>query len=114
MTPEMNLTFEMFIRKAFSINSYNMINRYGDPAGLANTDMFNFGEIEKVKAGAAYSAQICNKHIVNNCNISDDESNDMDRIVKDMINAEDKIRIFELIKEFNQKYDKYIKFKWNE
>ena len=115
MTPEMNLTYEGFIRGAFSINQNHMIDRWGDPASLADTDKFNFGDIEKVKAGAAYAMEIYRVHIINNCDgISDAESNDMDRIVRDVINAQDKESIYKLIKEFKQKYsDKYVKYQWN-
>lgn len=114
MTPEMNLTYEGFIRGAFSIDKEHLINRYEDPASLADTDVFNSEDIEVVKASTAYSMSIYKTHIINNCQgVSDDEDNDMCNMIKDVINATDKTIIYNLIKDFRNNYvEKYVIYKW--
>jgi len=114
MNPEMNLTYEMFIRSAFSIDKNTMIDRWGDPAGLANTDVFSHGDIEEIKAGVAYSMSIFRKHIANNNNVTDQESNGMDQTIRDVLNAKDKSVIYNLIERFRSDYvSKYIVYLWN-
>lgn len=56
-----NLTYEMFIRNAFSIKKSD-VGRWGDPASLANTDIFELSKSNKEylnKAKSAVSYAIC-------------------------------------------------------
>lgn len=114
MSSNMNMTYECFIRGAFSINKDNLIDRWGDPAGIANTDEFDAGNINTIKAGISYSMEIYRHEIYEKNQISDNEYDGMDRIINDVLSATDKITIFNLIEDFNKKYvHKYVKYKWN-
>lgn len=99
----MNMTYEGFVRRAFGAGSgTGIIDRWGDPAGLANTDIFNSGRISSVKAAIAYSMEIFNDKIKENKGeeITDEISQEMDEYVERVINAQDKQEIYELIESY--------------
>lgn len=110
---EMNICYERFIEGAFSTNKLNLISRFGDPAGLADTDVFAEDCIEKVKAAVSYSMQIFKNYIIKNKDLPIEEFENMDIMTKNVINAKDKEEIYDLICDFKEKYmDKYVKFPW--
>lgn len=78
--------YETFIRRAFSLGD-TLIDRSGDPASLANTDIFSERKIDSVKVAIAYSMEIFNSQVENNCSISDDESDRLEVFIKQIINA---------------------------
>lgn len=59
------LEYESLIRYAFSMNG-QQVGRWGDPAGLANTDNFNDRNLNSVKAATSYSIECINSAILNN------------------------------------------------
>ena len=67
------MKYETFLRRAFGLGKGNMIDRWGDPASLANTDNFTDSNINSVKAGVAYAIEIFNQEIINNVKIEDDK-----------------------------------------
>ena len=105
----MTYEYETFIRRAFSINR-SLINKYQDPAGLADADRFTeeVYSIEEVKAAVSYSMQIFKKHIVENNKLSKDEIQNINSIIKNVIDATDKIEIYNLIIRFKIYEDKYV------
>lgn len=109
----MEMKYETFIRGAFSIYSDNLIGRCEDPARIANADVFSVDNINTIKAGISYSMIIYKHEICEKNQISDSEYNDMDRIISDVINAPDKVTIFNLIKQFDKYVSKYVVYKWN-
>lgn len=99
----MNMIYEGFIRRAFGIDLDNgIVDRWGDPAGLANTDVFNSGSISSVKAATSYSMEIFNDRIKENRfeDITDTVSQQMDEYVERVINAQDKQEISDLIESY--------------
>ena len=50
--------YEEILRNAFSYITKNHIDRYGDPAKLADTDMYYLGNIDRVKIGLGYAMEI--------------------------------------------------------
>jgi len=101
-----NLTFENFIRDAFSMALGRQIERWGDPAGLANTDIFSSGGLHEVKASVSYSMCIWKSHFrenhYNHPVVQDPAKyNRMDTIIADVLNASDKMSVHRFIEEFN-------------
>jgi len=110
----MNMTYELFVRSAFSIHESTMVGRGGDPAQLADTDYFSGGHLGKVKAGVAYSMEIINTELVNgDYGLSEVEIQSLDAFLNDVINAKDLLQINNLINNYEKDFvDKYIKFRW--
>jgi hypothetical protein len=53
-----NLVYEDYVKGAFSKGLNEKIKRFGDPAKLADGDIFNEGDLNKAKAAIAYSTVI--------------------------------------------------------
>jgi hypothetical protein len=68
------MSYETFIRRAFSLNERELIERWGDPASLANTDSFTENNISSVKAAVAYGIEIFNGKILNHNSASMSEA----------------------------------------
>lgn len=50
------MNYETLLRTAFGFaEDGRMLGRWGDPARIANTDQFSYGNIATVKAGTAYA-----------------------------------------------------------
>lgn len=81
-----NLSYEMFVRNAFSYALKENIGRWGDPAGLANTDTFNTNDIDSVKSAIGYCMNIYNKDILEKLN-DEIESGRIEDFVKKIIGA---------------------------
>jgi hypothetical protein len=104
-----NLTYENFIRDAFSMATGKEVGRWGDPASLANTDVFDVGELHLVKAGISYSMLIFNSILRNDYSdhpiVRDSVNyNRQDSIVQDVLNAPNKMSIYSLINEYTETY----------
>ncbi|MGI9440135.1 MAG: hypothetical protein ACR2OT_04050 [Parvibaculales bacterium] len=91
--------YEVLLRKAFGrvLNeSGEMLERYSDPAGLANTDWFSERTIHKAKTGLAYAASIIATLPAFEALDKDFElSNEINNLIRDVLAAES---IKELIK----------------
>ncbi|MBU2701150.1 hypothetical protein Ga0466249_002264 [Sporomusaceae bacterium BoRhaA] len=104
-----NTTYELFIRQAFSVGKNEMVGRWGDPAQLANTDVFSDVGIEEVKTAVAYSIAIYRSYC-ENANSNDKET--MSNCLKNVINAPDKKAIINIINKFEDIRKKYYKHNW--
>lgn len=104
------MTYEGFMRGAFGILDNTLIERGGDPARLANADIFNFGSIEEVKTGAAYGIGIYNSHIFNNClSISDEDQTALRQSLSGVINSSNKDEIIVILKNYRTIKDRLIR-----
>ncbi|WP_317955433.1 hypothetical protein [Paenibacillus chitinolyticus] len=104
-----NLEYENFIRRAFAIVTGQFVERYGDPAQLANTDVFSAGPLYQVKAAISYSMCMLRAHIINEYNdhpsLRDETAYDrLDSIIEEVLNAPNKESVFVLIQEFKDRY----------
>lgn len=81
-----NLSYEMFVRNAFSYALKEDIERCEDPAKLANTDAFNTDNIDSVKSAIGYCMNIYNKDILERLN-DDVENGRIEDFVKKIIGA---------------------------
>ena len=104
-----NLEYEMFIRSAFSRGTGRDVERWGDPAALANTDIYAAGELHEVKGAVAYSMLIYNnltrnEHTEHPIITNQVNYNRQDTIVQDVLNAPDKSTVLDLIREYKQTF----------
>lgn len=104
-----NLTYENFIREAFSVVTGKSVERWGDPAQLANTDVFSSGPLYEVKAAISYSMCMLRTHIINEYSehpsvFDGQDYGRLNSIVEDVLNAPDKQSVFVLIQEFSDLY----------
>ncbi|HKJ34260.1 MAG TPA: hypothetical protein VKA34_20705 [Balneolales bacterium] len=98
MTPELN--YEHFIRMAFSHALNKEVDRYGDPASLANTDLFTQDNICEVKAGLAYAMHIYSNEIQISKELSEKEYQRIDNFICRIINASSLKEIHDIKVEF--------------
>lgn len=100
------LRYEWFVRGAFGLAGGGAIDRCGDPACLADTDLFNGGNLAEVIAGATYSMFIYlndyNKR--NSGTLTDAEVEAQERIVLRVCRANSVKDVIVLIDEFREKY----------
>lgn len=106
------LSYEYFVRRAFGD-----VERGGDPAGLAEADIYNLSNDEtylnKLKLGLGYAMTILNNQYGEEKLLRDPEDYEkMDRFVSDVLNAEDATEI-DLIIERYVKYEKELKLLQN-
>lgn len=104
------LEYETFLRKAFGLHSGGMTDRWGDPAGLATTDVFNDRNIPSVKSSVSYAMEIFNQKILNdNHPNGDDEINRLEGYTQQVLSASSINDILELIRSYKstvlEKYD---------
>lgn len=102
-----NLIYENFIRFAFEQAFGHSVERWGDPARLANTDMFSDGNLSKVKAAVSYSMSILNNILENDYHdhaIVQENYDRLDSIIDDVIAAPDKNEVLKLINEYRVKF----------
>ncbi|WP_062234714.1 hypothetical protein [Fictibacillus sp. FJAT-27399] len=102
------LKYETFIRFAFK-QAGKTFEHCGDQAHLANTGVFISGELHEVKAAISYSMCILNSIILrehfDHPTISDEGNYiRMNTLVKDVINAIDKMSTITLIDEYKEKF----------
>ena len=97
------LTYEYFVRNAIALKESKSIERYGDPASLADTDNFTEHNINSVKAAVSYSMEAYNTHIINNDGgtiIDDNEQNRISNFTPKVFTANSIAEISELIDTF--------------
>jgi hypothetical protein len=96
------MEYEKFIRDAFSLAFGKPVSRYGDPAGLADTDVFDPSSIASVKAATVYAMALFHK-IVSSLGVSITVSYDAQ-----VIDARDLAEISQIIRQFRTEVvDKY-------
>ena len=104
------LTYEYFVRKAFGDN----IGRGGDPAGLAEADIYNSSyditEMNKLKIGAGYAIAIYNYNYIENKKLRDpDDYERMDQFINEVLAAqtgEEIVKIIESYADFKNELEK--------
>lgn len=97
------LLYEHFVRKAF-----NDVNRGGDPAGLAEADIYNMSysltELNKLKIGTGYAIAIHNSKYMESKELRDpDDYHAMDYFINEVMAAktgEDVSNIIERYQKF--------------
>lgn len=99
-----NLTYENFIRSAFTKAYGQEVGRWGDPAALANTDTFDADQLSKVKAGISYSMSILNHFLIEDNELSEAQYNDIESILNRVLSSQNKMDIYDLIEEYKSKY----------
>ena len=60
----MAMAYESLVRDAFGFASRRELQRWGDPACLANTDVLNDEELSLAKAASIYAVAILNNEII--------------------------------------------------
>ncbi|OKL37045.1 hypothetical protein [Domibacillus mangrovi] len=91
------LRYENFVRSALEFALERSVNRWGDPATLANMDYFEDSMLSRVKAAVAYSMEIYNGHIRKDDSLSDADYSLMDQLLDSVINAPNTAAINNLI-----------------
>ena len=84
----MKLKYEYFIRNAFALKSDKSIDRWGDPASLANTDNYSDLFINSVKVSIGYAMEIYNYDIINDINTTEEEERErIDNFLQRLLSA---------------------------
>jgi hypothetical protein len=96
---EMN--YEMLLRNAFGLSMKVAINRYGDPASLADADHFRNDNIVSVKIGTGYAMEIFINHILKNKGLDGDEDDRVEGFPTRVLNSDSLSAIADLIAEFD-------------
>jgi hypothetical protein len=100
------MLYEHFICSAFSFALNKGVGRGDDPAHLADTDIFNFGSLERVKAGAAYAVGIYNAHIKNLEEMEESDYDLLDKFLADIINAHNSGQVAQLLDQYRSTFFK--------
>lgn len=113
-----NLTYEYFVKGAFSMNFDTHIERGEDPASVADADIFaasNSQEyLNKAKVGVAYAIAAYNHEIFKTKSIKDDDYNLMQNLLERALCANDSLELFDVIERYTVIRDKYFKFRWQQ
>lgn len=113
-----NLTYEYFVRGAFSMNLDTYINRGADPAGLADADIFDASNnqeyFNKAKLGVSYSIASYNHAIFETSTVPASDCNLMQDLLVQSLAAKDSNELFDILTRYTTVRDKYFKFKWQD
>lgn len=93
------LDYEMFIRNVMSFVLSEDIERGGDPAGLAEADLYRAEEIELVKVAVGYCMEILNNHIRKSIDDTSEYSR-LEGITKRVVQANELAEISKEIKNY--------------
>ena len=99
----MALDYETFVRRTFGYPQGGiMLERFGDPAGIANTDYFGEHNIAGIKAAVIYGMEIMSNAVVNSveAELPDSEFQRFDDFATRVIYASDLRAIHRLIEEY--------------
>lgn len=96
------LLYEHFVRKAFG-----NVERGGDPAGLAEADIFNTSynstSLNELKIGTGYAIAIYNSNYMEVKELRDPEDYErMEKFLGDVLTAKSGNEIAEIIKEYQE------------
>jgi len=75
------MRYEIFMRAIFSDALGKPIDRSGDPAGLAETDLFRASELDSIKFCAGYAISIVIRRIRSEFHINEAESEWFSKLV---------------------------------
>ncbi|EPF11111.1 hypothetical protein ICA_02798 [Bacillus cereus BAG1O-3] len=93
--------YETFIRRAFSTQVRGILDRWGDPAEMADAAHFSNNYFDEVKVTTGYAMLTYNVYIKKNVEgITLQDLQRMSSIVTDVINATDLTAIAALIDEY--------------
>lgn len=97
------LTYEYFVRNAFGQN----IDRGGDPAGLAEADIYNLSNsneyLNKLKIGTGYAISIYNHKYSNLKELRDpDDYKKMNQFIDEVIAAKTGQEVVEIIRRYKE------------
>ncbi|MDU4750281.1 MAG: hypothetical protein E6X86_04555 [Clostridium butyricum] len=113
------MTYEGFVRGAFSVHSDNLIDRSGDLAGLAEADVYRMAEsgdikyFNEVKIGTGYAIATFNNEIFENNTVSDSDREEMENLFNQVLLATSVNDIISIIESYTEYRDKYFTFRWN-
>ena len=105
------MEYESIIRRAFGLKEGKIIERFDDPASLANTDVFTEDNLSSVKAGVSYAFEIFNNEIFDNFNLGEIEHERIEQFTSNVIAAKSIIEVSKLIHDFNETVEgKYFEY----
>ena len=107
------LSYETLIRRAFGFKAGRMLDRQGDPAGLADTDRFVESNLPAVKVGVGYAVEILTTEIQNQRgdHISEKEHKRLDGFTSRVLAVQSLKEMAELIDEIRESIeDRYFQF----
>lgn len=83
-----SMEYEMLLRQAFGFATGQPMDRWGDPAEVANADHFRESELAEVKAAVAYSMMIFRTHILGEvAAMTESEKSELTQVVRDVMAA---------------------------
>jgi hypothetical protein len=99
------LRYESLLRWAFGFaRNGRMLDRWEDPAGMANAGEFSAGNLDTVKAGTAYAMEIFTRAVIKHHSgrgtLSDAEYGRLQAFTSSVINAPDMATVGQLIKDY--------------
>lgn len=112
------MTYEGFVRGAFSLNKSTMINRSEDPARLAEAGLWNVNDLNRIKIGTAYALEAYSAEIKEILSSKDMDnsyetfSTDSENLLEMTLAASELTEILDIIERFQVYKSKYIKFAW--
>jgi len=98
------LSYELFIRKAFSLHSDETIDRGEDSASLADTDVFNNDNIAQVKSAIIMSMEIFNNEIILNNNLEEKQIIDMKDFIDEVDNATELSELSAILESYKEEF----------
>ena len=104
------INYEMFLRTAFGYKQGGLLERCGDPAGIANADSFSQVNLAAVKAGTGYAMEILANSVINDSGqeLENAEWNRLEKFTERVINAVSLYKIDVIINDFRDSViDKY-------
>lgn len=110
------LSYETFVRGAFSLDSATLIDRSQDPAMVAEADYWRIGDLSKVKAGAAYAIVAYSNHILEKCGLEDDDDSlhsNLEDSLSRTFNTSTLEELQSIIEEVRRYVNQYVVFPWN-
>lgn len=101
--------YELLLRRAFGLRDGVLLDRHGDPAALATTDIYSDSNLSRVKAGVGYSFEIFRDDILGKKHdLPDGEQTKIESFTDRVIKAKSIKDISDLIDEYNKSViDKY-------
>lgn len=107
------MQYETLIRRAFGFKAGRMLDRWGDPASLANTDQFMESNLPAVKVGAGYAFEILTNEIINrkHGSLGAEEMDRLEGFTERIVKATNLLEVSEIIDEFTKTVeDEYFRF----
>lgn len=113
-----SMIYEGFIRGAFSVTSSTLVNRWGDTAHLATTDVFDLswddtGYLNKAKSAVSYSIAIYNNEIFETAQVSDVDRAEMENLLGSALDVNNSQELLNVIERYITYRDRYFTFIWN-